>query len=207
MAVQSVLELDLPAFDETSFNVGEGPERDAAVAALAASRSRHWLATTPLGFAVTRYEDVFAILRDRRFHNALALRHPLEDAQEGTPGGKSILIMEDQEHTRLRRLVAPAFSPKNAERYRPFMREVANSLLEPFLPTGRIEAVEELCDPYPIPLICELLGAPREDWKLFSHWSDVVFRRFNQDAAGDMDAVKQAFAELRVYVTELVAER
>jgi cytochrome P450 len=85
--------------------------------------------------------------------------------------------MEAEEHTRLRRLVSPTFAPKAADRYRPFMREVASSLLEPLLPNGHLEAVDDICEPYPIPLICELLGAPKEDWKIFSNWADIVFRR------------------------------
>jgi hypothetical protein len=56
---QSVEELDVPTFDETSFNTGEGPARDAALAAVRDSQRKHWLSKTPVGYAVTRREDVF----------------------------------------------------------------------------------------------------------------------------------------------------
>ena len=75
-------------------------------------------------------------------------------------------------HTRLRRLVAPAFSPRAADRLRPFMREVINGARRPVAPTGRADFAVDICEPYPIPIICELLGAPKEDWQLFSRWAD-----------------------------------
>jgi len=63
----SVYELDLADVDL------DGLERAAAIEAMAVARQRHWLARVPFGFGVTRYEDVTAILRDRRFHSALSL--------------------------------------------------------------------------------------------------------------------------------------
>jgi cytochrome P450 len=115
--------------------------------------------------------------------------------------------MEGPEHARLRRLAAPAFTPKAADRRRPFMRDVINGLLDPHTPNGRIELVDDLCDPYPIPIICELLGAPKEDWKLFSQWATDIFRIFNNDIANDAEKIKQASAELDDYVRAMIADR
>ncbi len=64
-------------------------------------------------------------------------------------------------HTRLRRLVAKAFSPRSADRLRPFMREVVNDLVDNVASIGRADIAIDICEPYPIPIICELLGAPR----------------------------------------------
>jgi len=63
----SVHELDLPSCDTV------GIDREQRLAVIAAARAQHWLARTPLGFALTRYEDVVGVLRDRRFHSALSL--------------------------------------------------------------------------------------------------------------------------------------
>ena len=78
----------------------------------------------PIGLAVTRHDDVTAILRDRRFHSALSLmpqmagvEGPIVERQQ-----RSILSMEGEEHTRLRRLASPAFTPRATDRLRPFMR-------------------------------------------------------------------------------------
>ena len=57
-----------------------------------------------------------------------------------------------------------AFTPKQADKLRPFMREVVGGLVDAFSSAGRCELVADVCEPYPIPVVCELLGAPKEDW-------------------------------------------
>ena len=204
MGATSAYELDLPILDTS------GLERSEALAATAEARRQHWLARTPLGFSLTRYQDAVACLRDRRFHSALSLIPQMAGVE---PGGylegrrRSILSMEGEEHARLRRLVAPAFTPAAAERLRPFMRDVIGELVEAVVPEGRCELVAEVCEPYPIPIICELLGAPRDDWKLFSQWATDIFRIFNQDLATDLPAIERASDELDHYVRSLVVAR
>lgn len=200
----SVYELDLPEIDTF------GLERGDARAALDAVRQQHWLARAPLGFMVTRYDDVVAILRDRRFHSALAAMQEMSGIADEEFMGRqqrSILAMEGEEHARLRRIAASAFTPKSADRLRPFMREVVNGLVDEVAARGRCELVAEICEPYPIPIICELLGAPKEDWKLFSHWATEIFRIFNGDVANDLPLIKAASAELDEYVRALIDQR
>ena len=201
----SVYELELPELD-----MMEPGGREQARAEIAAARARHWLARNPMGFIVTRYEDVAAILRDRRFHSAfsmLAEISGMEDDDYFQSRRRSILALEGEEHARLRRLVAPAFTPRSADRLRPFMREVVSELVDGFADRGHCELVADLCEAYPIPIICQLLGAPREDWKLFSSWATDIFRVFNGNFAEDLPAIKTASAELDAYIAELVKER
>jgi len=81
----------------------------------------HWLARNPFGYAVWHYDDVTAILRDKRWHSA-AGRIPelmgVTDEQFLSRQRVSILSAEGDVHLRLRRLVAPAFSPRQADRLR-----------------------------------------------------------------------------------------
>jgi cytochrome P450 len=200
----SVHELDLPVVDTL------GLERDEALAVIAGAREQHWLARTPLGFALTRHDDCVSLLRDRRFHNALSLlrqMNGLEPDESADPRRQSILAMEGEDHARLRRLVAPAFTPQSADRLRPFMREVVGGLVDGFHASGRCEVVLDLCEPYPIPIICELLGAPKEDWRQFSAWATDIFRIFNQNLAEDLPLIEAADAELEAYLVALIAER
>src|SRR5262249_33188381 len=120
-----VHELDLPEVDFL------GLDRDAALAALDAARGQHWLGRTALGYAVPGYDDVTPILRDRRFHSALSLLPQMSNVPEGhmrQRQERSILAMEGDEHTRVRRLASPAFTPRATDRLRPFMRDVVNDL-------------------------------------------------------------------------------
>jgi cytochrome P450 len=199
----SVHELDLPSCDTV------GIDREQRLAVIAAVRAQHWLARTPLGFALTRYEDVVGVLRDRRFHSELSLI-PQMQGVEGSyleTRRRSILSMEGDEHARLRRLVGPAFTPTAADRLRPFMRTVIGELIDTVAPAGGCDLVADVCDPYPIPIICELLGAPKEDWQLFSQWATDIFRIFNQNLAEDLPAIQHASAELETYVHALVDRR
>jgi cytochrome P450 len=202
--VTSVYELDLPDVDTV------GLARDEALEAIAEARSHHWLARSPLGFSLSRQEDCVSLLRDKRFHNALSLlrqMNGMEPDDSGEARRQSILSMEGEDHARLRRLVAPAFTPAAADRLRPFMREVVGGLVDAFAPAGRCEVVVDLCEPYPIPIICELLGAPKEDWRQFSAWATDIFRIFNQNLAEDLPLIEAADAALEDYLADLIAER
>ena len=202
--VTSVYELDLPEVDTA------GMGRDEAMKAFADARSQHWLAKSPLGFSLSRREDCVSLLRDKRFHNALSLlrqMNGMEPADLQDQRRQSILSMEGDDHARLRRLVAPAFTPSAADRLRPFMREVVGSLVDAFAPSGRCEVVVDLCEPYPIPIICKLLGAPEEDWRRFSAWATDIFRIFNQNLVEDLPLIEAANAALEDYLADLIAAR
>ncbi len=201
---QLVSTLDLPYLDTI------GLERREAVDAIAEARSQHWLARTDLGYSVTRLQDVTAILRDQRFHSALSIieRSPeLQGTDYRGPRGESILTMEGEGHARLRRLVAPAFTPASANRLRPTMRAVVGGLVDAVAARGECELVADVCEPYPIPIICELLGAPPEDWKLFSGWATDIFRIFNNNLAEDLPLIAKAGEELTEYVSDMIAQR
>ncbi len=204
MTAVSAYELDLPMLDTS------GLERSEALEATARAGRQHWLARTPLGFSLTRYQDAVACLRERRFHSALSLIPQMAGME---PGGyldgrrRSILSMEGDEHTRLRRLVSPAFTPASADRLRPFMRDVISGLFDTVSAEGNCDLVADICEPYPIPIICELLGAPKDDWRRFSDWATDIFRIFNQDLAADLPVIERASDELDHYVRSLVEQR
>lgn len=170
----------------------------------------HWIARGVFGHTLLTYEDCVAVLRDKRFHN-LSGRIPelmgIEDPEFLGRRRVSILSAEGDVHTRLRRLVATSFSPRAADRLRPIMRDVVNGLLDAVTPTGRADVVADLCDPYPIPIICELLGAPKKDWQLFSRWAEDVLRIFNANLVEELPLIMKAQDELDEYTRALIADR
>ncbi len=204
MSAISAYDLELPELETA------GLERPEVLAAIRRARAQHWLARTPLGFMLSDYRDAVAVLRDRRFHSALSLipqMAGLEPDSYMQSRRRSILSMEGDEHARLRRLVAPAFTPVSTDRLRPFMRDVISGLVDDVVAQGRCEFVSDICEPYPIPIICELLGAPKEDWKLFSEWATDIFKIFNQDLAADLPAIERASGELEAYVLAMIEQR
>jgi cytochrome P450 len=169
-----------------------------------------WLARTDIGYSVLTYESVMGILRDKRWHSATGMVAQLQGITDEAFLGRrrvSILNAEGEVHVRLRRLVAPAFSPRSADRLRPFMRETVNSLLDPFTASGKAEVVGDICEPYPIPIICELLGAPKEDWKLFSRLASEILLIFSDNLAQNMPVFLNAQQELEKYTEGLIEKR
>ena len=196
--------LDLP---EIALAGGDFEERRAVRLSLATD---HWLVRNLFGYEVLRYEDATAVLRDKRWHSAtsripelMGITNPafLERQQV------SILSAEGDVHTRLRRLVAPAFSPRAADRLRPFMREVMNGLVDNVADAGRADFTTDICEPYPIPIICELLGAPKKDWQLFSRLASDILEIFSADVVDKLDVIMKAQEELGDYSRGLIAER
>jgi cytochrome P450 len=87
------------------------------------------------------------------------------------------------------------------------MRAVVQELLKPHLGGTSLELVSAICEPYPIPIICEVLGAQEQDWELFSAWATDIFKIFNQNLAEDLPAITKAGEALSAYIADLVAER
>ena len=169
-----------------------------------------WLARTDIGYSVLTYESVMGILRDKRWHSATGMVAQLQGITDEAFLGRrqvSILNAEGEVHVRLRRLVAPAFSPRSADRLRPFMRETVNSLLDPFTASGKAEVVSDICEPYPIPIICELLGAPKEDWRLFSRLASEILLIFSENLSENMSVFLAAQQELETYTKGLIEKR
>jgi len=200
----SLSELDLPAVE---FDFADAEEHRNALLALS---KESWIAKGVFAYPIFRYEDCVAILRDKRWHSAAALAAEafgVNDPRLKERRRESILSAEGDVHTRLRRLVAPSFSPRAADRLRPFMREVMNSLIDPVAKNGKCDLATDICDPYPIPIICELLGAPKKDWQLFSRWAEDVLRIFNATASEELDVIFKAQDELGQYTRQLIADR
>ena len=204
MTSRPIAELDLPSIDDPSLS---DTERQALVASLAGD---HWIVRNAIGYSVLQYPDVVAVLRDKRWHSATS-KIPemmgITDPDFLDNRRVSILSAEGDVHTRLRRLVAKSFSPRSADRLRPFMSEVVNDLVDNVASTGRADVAVDICEPYPIPIICELLGAPREDWQLFSRWAEDVLRIFNGNVLEELDIIKRAQGELDEYSRSLIADR
>ena len=124
---------------------------------------------------VTRLADVRAVLADGRFSRE-AITAP--DAPRVLPiaaGSKSIFVMDAPEHTRLRRLVAQAFSVRRMDALRPRVKELTGRLIDTMVAGGAPgDLMVHLAQPLPITVICELLGVPYTDVDRFRAWTDLM---------------------------------
>ncbi|WP_394934893.1 cytochrome P450 [uncultured Ilumatobacter sp.] len=207
MGITMVDQLDIPTVDPATFEMSHNE----ALASMTQLADDTWIAKSLFGYSILTYADATSILRDKRWHNAASkipeMRGITDPELIGNSDKPSILAAEGDAHTRLRRLVAKAFSPRSADRLRPFMREVMNGLIDPVAPTGSADIVADITEPYPIPIICELLGAPKQDWQLFSRWAEDVLRIFNGTVLDELDIIKRARTELTEYTIQMIADR
>lgn len=84
------------------------------------------------------------------------------------------------------------------------MRSYLESHLAAVGPTGHCELMKDLAEEYPIVIICELVGAPRADWPLFSRWADSIMKQFSFNLTEDLSEIETSLAEMDAYVAALV---
>lgn len=176
------------------------------------AQSRAPIAIGPLGPEILSYEMSRAVLRDNRFRMPPGITLAAQGITSGPLYDKlvsSLLGLDGPPHTRLRKLVSKAFTPRATSRLRDTIHEVVNGLIDRVVDSGRCDVVMDIARPYPTPIICALIGAPREDWRLFSEWTDEIFKAFNfqADATFDESAIMRAWGELDAYVDDMVAVR
>jgi len=163
--------------------------------------------TTPDGnsaWLATRYEDVRTVLTDQRFSRAAAAGPAVPLAGLARLAADSMLGMDPPEHTRLRKLIARAFTPRRIELLRPRVTELVDELLTRVLGLPRpVDLMEHFSLQLPVLVICELLGVPAEHRHFLHDWSDTVMGDWQSDP-GELDRV---LAELTGYFTGLIAEK
>jgi len=190
-------DLSDPAFDVTSERVH-------------AAREESWYVETNWGWAVLRYAEASALLKDRRFRQGNA-RWP---AQNGIHSGmfsdwwqETLLSLEGDDHSRIRRLLMPAFRNKAIAAMQPRFQALANELIDGFASEGRVEFVSQFAEPYASRIICGLLGLPEEAWPEVAHWADDLGKSFGIGVADDLPAIESALDGLRGYLDGVVADR
>jgi cytochrome P450 len=173
-------------------------------------RERSWLATSPLGFIALDHESGEFFLRDKRLTFPGMFAAELFGVTEGPlheQVRRNILNVNGEDHRRLRGLVNPSLSPRAADRVRPAMRGFLERLFEPHASAGRLEAVEDLCKPYPSLTIATVMGAPLEDAPRLHRWSNLIQLQFSPDLVERRAEVEAACAEFYDYCGGLLAAR
>ena len=167
---------------------------------------------------VTRHADVRACLRDKRLGRNF--RHvggddefgatPLDPRWQGFWDTErwSLLWLEPPDHTRIRRLVAAAFTPRSVERLRAPAAQLARELLEPHAERGRMELLRDYAQPYSIGVICRMLGVPTDRGSDLLDWSHAMVKMYEFDTTdAQASAATEAAAEFRGYVLDLIERR
>jgi cytochrome P450 len=186
------------------FNEEEGLDLNEAYAAARAADGmiRVRMKYGQPAWLATRYADARLVLGDRRFSRAMEKE---KDAPRMAPAQREggILQMDPPDHTRLRTLVAKAFTMRRVEQLRPRVAELAGGLIAGMKAAGPpADLVDAYALPIPVAVICELLGVPVGDRPKFRAWSDAALSTSGLTA----EEFERNREELREYMRGLIAE-
>lgn len=174
------------------------------------ARDQAPIALGPHGPEILAYPLVRSVIRDSRFGVPRGLFLASQGVTSGPLWDKAVanlLDLDGPAHTRLRRLVSKAFTPRATSRLDSVITQVITDLVEPLARSGHCDVVTDIARPYPVPVICALLGAPAEDSVLFSRWADDIFQIFTWDALAHEHEILFAYAAFDAYIDDMVAER
>ena len=135
---------------------------------------------------VTRYSDVLALLKDERFvKDRLQAMTPEQQAKQPwmpsmlKPLTRSMLTLDEPDHSRLRGLVHKAFTPRLIEELRNRVQSLCDELLDAAQRRGHMELIGDYALPLPITIIAEMLGVPTRDRAKFHQWSRALILVFS----------------------------
>ncbi|SER55608.1 cytochrome P450 family protein [Actinokineospora terrae] len=165
---------------------------------------------------VTKHADARAVMADRRFSSDLVHGRKLVETgsdvrptQEdyGSQFGRHMLNVDPPDHTRLRRFMAKALTPRRMEGLKPNVSTLVEDLLDAFDPSGEIDLVGQFGSPLPLTVICDLFGVPAADRSDFHRWAlaigtdsaPVALTSDNRSAEA-----KSSAAEMAGYLLELI---
>ncbi|MFI1014298.1 cytochrome P450 [Streptomyces sp. NPDC020965] len=177
----------------------------------------HWFEPTRQ-WLVPHYEDVSALLRDRRLGRTYLHRFTHEEFGRTPPpaahepfhtlNDNGILDLEAPDHTRIRRLITKAFTPRTVAALEPTVRRMAADLVAELRKQGGGDLLADVAEPLPVAVIAEMLGIPEADRGLLRPWSADIVGMFELNPSEETaENAVRASREFSAYLRELIRER
>jgi cytochrome P450 len=179
---------------------------------MAAAREAGPVAFTQTGMPmIVRYAELERILRSPLWETQameLLSQHGINDGPLYEWWRLAMFNTNGAEHSRLRTLVAKAFTPKSVEELRPVVATLTNEILDRHVEVGSMEIVEDLAHELPIRVLVALLGVPDSDHELFDRWTTDLGYMFSEVMTPELhDAALGAVNGLNSYIEALIADR
>ncbi|GGW62453.1 cytochrome P450 [Streptomyces lucensis JCM 4490] len=167
---------------------------------------------------VPHHADVSALLRDRRLGRTYRHRFTHEEFGRAAPppehepfhtlNDHGMLDLEPPDHTRIRRLVSKAFTPRTVERLRPYVHGLAGDLVARLVEAGGGDLLTDVAEPLPVAVIAEMLGIPEADRGQLRPWSADICGMYELNPGEETAArAVRASADFSGYLRELIAAR
>jgi biflaviolin synthase len=153
---------------------------------------------------VTRYDDVRMVTNDPRFsREAVMDRQVTRLAPHFIPARGAVGFLDPPDHTRLRRSVAAAFTARGVERVRERSRRMLAELVEEMLQDGPpADLTDAVLGPFPIAVICELMGVPAADRQGMHTWTQLIV-----SSSHGAEVSEKAKQEMGAYFSDLIGLR
>ncbi|KPI02590.1 Linalool 8-monooxygenase [Actinobacteria bacterium OK074] len=167
---------------------------------------------------VPHHADVAALLRERRLGRTYQHRYTHEDFGRTAPppehepfhtlNDHGMLDLEPPDHTRIRRLVSKAFTPRTVENLKPYVDALAGELVGRLVEAGGGDLLADVAEPLPVAVIAEMLGIPEADRPLLRPWSADICGMYELNPSADTATrAVRASVEFTEYLRELIAVR
>ncbi|MFE2606989.1 cytochrome P450 [Streptomyces mirabilis] len=167
---------------------------------------------------VPHHADVSALLRERRLGRTYQHRYTHEDFGRTAPppehepfhvlNDHGMLDLEPPDHTRIRRLVSKAFTPRTVEQLRPYVDRLANELVADLVAAGGGDLLTDVAEPLPVAVIAEMLGIPESDRAPLRPWSADICGMYELNPSEETaEKAVRASVEFTEYLRELIAAR
>ncbi|WP_328439463.1 cytochrome P450 [Streptomyces sp. NBC_00444] len=167
---------------------------------------------------VPHHADVSALLRDRRLGRTYQHRFTHEDFGRTAPppehepfhvlNDHGMLDLEPPDHTRIRRLVSKAFTPRTVEQLKPYVANLAGELVDALVERGGGDLLADVAEPLPVAVIAEMLGIPESDRAPLRPWSADICGMYELNPSQETAAkAVRASVEFTEYLRELIAAR
>ncbi|MFE7645132.1 cytochrome P450 [Streptomyces phaeoluteigriseus] len=167
---------------------------------------------------VPHHADVSALLRDRRLGRTYQHRFTHEDFGRTAPpeehepfhtlNDHGMLDLEPPDHTRIRRLVSKAFTPRTVERLKPYVERLAGELVDELVAAGGGDLLTDVAEPLPVAVIAEMLGIPASERAPLRPWSADICGMYELSPSQETARrAVRASVEFSEYLLELIAAR
>lgn len=178
------------------------------------AREQCWYANTNYGVAVLRYKEVTDLLKHQSLNQGSAKwpeHHGVHSGIFYEWWSKNLLVLEGEEHHRIRRLLNPAFSPRAAEQLKPQFADIADELIEEMKAKRargeQVEFVADFSEPFATRALCAMMGLSHDHWPFIADRANTVGYALSVSIKEDIERIDKAVQELYDFVEELINER
>ena len=168
------------------------------------------LANFPVGpgyWALTKHDDIWHVSRNPELFCSGKGSNIADLTVELNEFFGSMISMDDPKHVRLRTIVSKGFTPKEIVRIEEYVKNKAKSIVDKVLakygPNEEFDFVDNIAAPFPLQIICEMMGIPESDERQILDWTNVILGAGDPDFGGTIENLINVALEMFAYAQAL----